>query len=183
MNTRIILWDHDGTITGRKNPNDKNTSNIVLPGVKEIMNKTAFNFVISGFKSPESEAQNFDPNLIIAKFINLMDTLPIQAAAFSPTIGGIECYVVIKAADGIFVKKAHEETLYREYVSKFKKPDIGMFIVMRNIAKKEFNQAINNNNTIMVGDTWHDKEAAQAFGIPFMHAQEIHSQQLNTKPF
>ncbi len=40
-----------------------------------------FNFIISGFKSPESEAQNFDPEKVIAKFKELMTQLPINAAA------------------------------------------------------------------------------------------------------
>ncbi len=59
-----------------------------------------------------------------------MEQLPINAAAFSPSIGGVACYVVIKKLDGnILIKKAHEDIRYAEYVGKFKKPDIGMFVV------------------------------------------------------
>ena len=52
MDTPIILWDHDGTITSSKNPNDKKSSRTILPGVKKTMDKAAFNFIISGFRSP-----------------------------------------------------------------------------------------------------------------------------------
>lgn len=175
MDTPIILWDHDGTITSSKNPNNKTSSRTILPGVKKTMDKAAFNFIISGFRSPESELQNFDPDLVTAKFINLMNILPIQAVAFSPAIGGIECHTILKTTSGILIKKAHEEAKYKDYIGKFKKPDIGMLVVMKGIAEKEFHQIIHNKNTIMIGDTWHDKESAHTFGIPFMHAQEIHS--------
>jgi len=48
--------------------------------------------LITKYNSQESETQNFDPDKIAAKFIDLMEKLPIHAAAFSPSIGGIACY-------------------------------------------------------------------------------------------
>jgi hypothetical protein len=83
-----------------------------------------------------------------------MEQLPINAAAFSPSIGGVACYVVIKKLDGnIFIKKAHEDPRYAEYIGKFKKPDIDMFIVMRDIALAEYGQVIDKDSSIMIGDT------------------------------
>lgn len=172
----ILIWDNDGTVTGAKDPNDKsNQAKVILPNVEIVMRKAAYNFIISGFKSPESEAQNFDPEKVAAKFIDLMEKLPINAAAFSPTIGGIACYIVIKKNDGeIEVRKAHEDPRYKQFIGEFKKPGIGMFAVMKDIAKEEFGQIIDANSSIMIGDTWHDEAAAKDFGIPFMDAKEIH---------
>lgn len=174
MKGKILLWDNDGTILGSNNPNDKSLkSKVILPGVEDVMHQAKFNFVISGFKSLESEAQNFDPEKNIDRFIELMNKLSISAVAFSPSIGGIHCYVVIKKDNKIIIKKAHEDIRYKQYIGKFKKPDIGMFVVMVDIALEEFNQVIDKDNTIMIGDTWHDQKAAKDFGIPFIDAQII----------
>ena len=172
---RILIWDNDGTVIGSKNPNDSGDhTKVVLPGVKEAMQNSDFNFIISGFKSPESEAQDFDIEKITDKFIDLMAKLPINAAAFSPNIGGVACYVVIKKSDNsIIIKKAHEDLRYQKYIVQFKKPDVGMFVVMRDVAKEEFAQTIDKDTSIMIGDTWHDEEAAKSFGIPFMDASLI----------
>ena len=176
MKHKILIWDNDGTVTGSTDPNDSsNKAKVILTNVEATMLSADFNFIISGFKSPESEAQNFDPKKVIAKFKELMTQLPINAAVFSPSIGGIACYVVIKKLDGnLFIKKAHEDPLYAEYIGKFKKPDIGMFVVIRDIALEEYNQAIDKNSAIMIGDTWHDKAAAESFGINFIEASVIH---------
>ena len=57
-----MIW----TITGAKDPNDKTSqAKVILPNVIETMQKAEFNLVISGFKSPESEAQNFNPEKVI----------------------------------------------------------------------------------------------------------------------
>lgn len=139
------------------------------------MSNAQFNFVISGFKSQESESQNFDPEEITTKFIDLMSKLPINAVAFSPIIGGTACYLIIKKNHQIIIKKAHENPNYHQYIGKFKKPDIGMFVVMKDAALEEFGQIIEKQNTIMIGDTWHDEVAAKTFGIPFINAEIIHS--------
>jgi len=139
------------------------------------MQGAEFNFIISGFKSPESEAQNFDPDKVVAKFIALMTKLPINAAAFSPTIEGVACYVVIKKTDGsVVIKKAHEDLRYKDHIGHFKKPGIGMFVVMKDVALEEFGQTIDAESSRMIGDTWHDEAAATAFGIPFMDAKTVH---------
>jgi hypothetical protein len=173
MNKKILLWDNDGTISASKSPNDP--AKVILPNVEKTMQSAEFNFIISGFASPESEAQNFDPEKTAARFIDLMSQLPIKAAAFSPTIGGVACYVVIKKTDGsVTIKKAHEEARYKHFIGQFKKPGIGMFVVMRDIAHEEFGQIINETTSTMIGDTWHDETAATAFGIPFIHASSVH---------
>ncbi len=179
MKHKILIWDNDGTVTGSKDPNDSsNNAKVILPGVEAAMLAADFNFIISGFKSQASEVQNFDPEKVIAKFKKLMGQLPINAVAFSPSIGGISCYVVVKKLDGnIIVKQAHEDLRYAEYIGKFKKPDIGMFIVMRDIAKQEYNQTIDRNSSIMIGDTWHDEAAAKSFGIDFVEASVIHKRE------
>jgi hypothetical protein len=175
MQQKILLWDNDGTVTGSKDPNDKGMhAKIILPGVEETMQKAEFNFIISGFKSPESELQNFDPDKTASKFIDLLSQLPISAAAFSPTIGGVACYVVIKKDGKFFIKKAHEEPRYKKYIGEFKKPGIGMFLVIRDLALEEFGQIIDSKSAIMIGDTWHDEMAAKTFGVPFMDAKIIH---------
>lgn len=45
-----------------------------------------------------------------------------------------------------------------------------MFAVINDIIINEFNSSI-NENTIMIGDTWHDKTAAENFGIKFLEAK------------
>lgn len=175
MDYKILIWDNDGTITGSRDPNDKTSSaKVILPNVVKTMSAATFNFVISGFKSPESEAQNFDPELVIKRFTQLMQELPINAAAFSPTIGGVACYVVVKKQEKISVINAHENQKYAGYIGKFKKPDIGMFCVMRDVALSEFGVEIDAKNSVMIGDTWHDRVAAESFGIPFIDAVFVH---------
>ena len=66
---------------------------MLLPNVKQTMEVAKFNFVVSGFKSPEGKAQNFDPDVVAEKFISLMQELPISTAAFSLAIGGIAFFV------------------------------------------------------------------------------------------
>lgn len=175
MKNKILLWDNDGTILDSNDPNDKSIkSKVILPGVEEIMHQAKFNFVISGFKSLESESQNFDPEENITRFTDLMNKLPISAVAFSPSIGGIHCFVVIKRANQIIVKKSHEDERYKQFIGKFKKPDIGMFVVIVDIALEEFGQVIDESSAIMIGDTWHDEKAAKNFDIPFIDAKIIH---------
>jgi len=95
QSTNIIIWDKNGTITSSVNPND--ISNVILPNVKEAMNrKQGINIICSGCRTPESESQNFDPKKIIDKMKVLMKEFPICAAVFSAAIGGVECYVILK---------------------------------------------------------------------------------------
>lgn len=174
----ILFWDNDGTVMGSKDPNDKTgCSKTIFPGVKDVMKNADFNFIISGFKSKESEAQNFDPNIIIAKFIEIMKILPVNAAVFSPEIGGVACYIVIKKNHEFIIKKAHEDIRYKTHIGHFKKPDIGMFIVMSDIASEEFGITITQENSLMIGDTWHDEAAANKFGITFLDAKIVHTKQ------
>jgi hypothetical protein len=174
---QILLWDNDGTVTGSKNPNDSSPGNKkILPGVKNLMQQALVNIIISGFKCPESESQNFDPKKIIKNFTNLMGQLPIDAAAFSPTIGGTECYLVIKKSDSIIIKEAHKDPRYKDYIGYFKKPDIGMFAVIQDLIQEKFSKVVNKKTTTMIGDTWHDQKAAQTFGINFIEAKVIHKQ-------
>lgn len=181
IDKKILIWDNDGTITRSTDPNDKsNAAKTIFPGVKETMMKADYNFIISGFKSPESEAQNFDPEKVSAKFIKLMQELPINVAIFSPAIGGIACYAVIKDKNNNFTAiKAHENPKYSEYIGRFKKPEIGMFVVLRDYAYIEFGIEINANTSLMIGDTWHDEQAAREFGIPFLTAGNVHSEAFN----
>lgn len=169
----IIIWDNHGTITGSKNPTD--TARIILPNIEKIMRqKNTINIVCSGTKS-EHELQNFDPNTIIEELTTLMNKLPIQLAIFSPAAGGTECWVIIKNKTGaIEISKAHENTRYTNYRGKFKKPDTGMLIVIKDILKEIFGYTIDATNAIFIGDALQDKQAATNFGIPFMFAQEIH---------
>ena len=180
MIQKILLWDNDGTITGSKNPDDTvDRIKGIFPGVKNTMKNAKLNFVISGRRTPESELKNWDVNHVTDMFMALMDELPIQAVAFSPMIGGVSCYVIIKKSDGkISVKKAHEEPRYKKYMGHFKKPGIGMFVVMQDVAQEEFGQSINARNSLMIGDTWHDKEMAEEAGIPFVDATYIHQTML-----
>ncbi len=54
MNHKILIWDNDGTVTGSKDPNDLgNNAKVILSGVEATMLTADFNFIISGFKSPE----------------------------------------------------------------------------------------------------------------------------------
>lgn len=120
-------------------------------------------------------AQSKIPKTVIAKFIGLMDQLPIDAVIFSPAIVGVECYSVIRIKEGVEVKKSHEYPRYVQYISEFKKPRIGRFVVMRDIAKEQFGLDINENNPVMIRDTGHDKAAAESFGLPFMEGDWVHN--------
>lgn len=103
MKDKILIWDNDGTILGSNNPNDQTlNAKVILLGVESAMHQAKFNFVNYGFKSSESESQNFDPEKNISRFVDVMNKLPISAVAFSPSIGGIHCYVVIKK-EGVFI--------------------------------------------------------------------------------
>lgn len=113
--------------------------------------------------------------------MNLIQQLPINAVVFSPAVGGTECYVIIKKESSIMVRKAHEEDKYQGYKGKFKKPDIGMFVVMRDVAWEEFKQHLTETNSLMIGDTWHDQAAAKSFGIPFLSAELIHQSKNNSQ--
>jgi len=167
---KILIWDNDGTVTGSTTPNDP--TKVILPNVAATMKNADFNFIISGFKSPESEMQNFDSEKIAARFAELMIKLPINAAAFSPAIGGVECHVIVKTDEGMHHIKAHEDSRYEDFIGKFKKPEIGMFVVMQDIAQEFFGADI--MGATMIGDTWHDKDAAEEFGIEFCWASKIH---------
>lgn len=181
---KIIIWDNDGTIQGSKDPNDKShAAKVILPNVERIMSSVeVFNVICSGCKTPESEKQNFNPQEIIIKFKRLMERLPIKIVAFSPAIGGVECYVLIKRKSNIVpeIRKAHEDPRYHCLIGKFKKPDIGMLIVIKDLLKEEFNiHAQDPTTLLMIGDTWHDKEAAQRAGFSFLNAAQVH--ELNKK--
>jgi histidinol phosphatase-like enzyme len=172
----IIIWDNDGTITSAKNPNDtSNTAKIILPNVENIMLQgNRFNIICSGMKTPESESQNFNATKIIEKFKQLMMQLPIRIAIFSPAIGGTECWVVIKKDNNDFeIRKAHENPDYQHLIGKFKKPDIGMLHVIKDLLQ-EYGLTIHNNNTVFIGDAEQDRIAAHNFGMPFIWAQHLH---------
>jgi histidinol phosphatase-like enzyme len=175
---KVIIWDNDGTIMGSKDPNDKsNTAKVILPNVREVMNLSGIvNIICSGIKTPESESQNFDPEGVANKFKNMMNDLPIKAAAFYSLIGGVACYVVLKKNDSFEIRKAHEDQKYANHIGEFKKPGIGMLMVIKDLVKNELGMNITNpNEVIFIGDTWHDREAATKVGIPFMHAETVHN--------
>ena len=179
IHKEVIIWDNDGTITGSKNPNDKSDkAKVILPNIEHMMAKSkAINIICSGCKTPESELQNFDPETIIKKFTKLMDQLPIQVAVFSPAIGGIECYIIIKkhANNEIIIRKAHEEARYKHLIGQFKKPCLGMLFVIKDLLKEEFGFTIQSTNTVLIGDTWHDEHAASGMNIQFLDATKIHN--------
>ncbi len=179
INKEIVIWDNDGTIMGAKNPNDTSSgSKVILPNIHNVMtNNKAVHIICSGCKTPESELQNFEPENVIKRFLLLMEQLPIQAAVFSPAIGGIECYILIKkhSDNNVIVRKAHEEIRYKHLIGQFKKPGVGMLIVIQDLLKEEFGQIMSTVNSIMIGDTWHDEHAAKTIGIPFLDAKHIHN--------
>lgn len=173
---KIIIWDKDGTITPFRYPSDSPiNASCILPGVEQTMRESKFNFIVSGYKSPKSESRNLDPEHVIERLKALMQLLPIDAAAFSPYIGGIACFVVIKGIGNIFeIYKAHEDPQYKGYIGKFKKPDIGMFAVIKDIARERFGEKVDGENSLMIGDTSYDEAAAFNFSIPFLHVDKIH---------
>lgn len=109
-----------------------------------------------------------------------MEILSIKIAVFSPHIGRVSCYVLIQNNDKeVIIKKSHEDKRYKAYIGKFKKPDIGMFVVMKDMAKKVFNQTITSFNTIIIGDSWYEEIAEQTFGILFVDVKQIHETSYN----
>jgi hypothetical protein len=170
----IIIWDNDGTVTGSINPNDP--TRVILPHVPEVMAASKLNIICSGIKTPESESQNWDPDWIIARFTMMMATLPISMVTFSPAIGGIECWVMIKRSDTtIEIRKAHEDPRYAHYIGQFKKPDIGMLVVIRDIVSELFSDNVDADTAIFIGDSIQDQQAAETFGIPFVDASVVHN--------
>jgi histidinol phosphatase-like enzyme len=203
----IIFWDNDGTIMGSIDPDDKSPeAKIILPNVKQLMNESKLNVIVSGILSKnEDNCKDFDPKNFEERFLFLIRKLPITAAAFSPKRWGTACHLFFKPAfsasglidpsvifsadsldsittssDRIFVLKAHEEQQYSEYIGKFKKPDIGMFVVMKDLLSKYYGHEledickVRSNRFIMIGDMPQDQGAAEAFGIEFIHAKEVH---------
>lgn len=66
-----------------------------------------------------------------------MDQLPIQATAFSTKICGISCYVLVKQpGESTEIFEAHQVPRYKNFIGEFKKPRIGMFVVIRDTHKK-----------------------------------------------
>ena len=173
---KVIIWDNDGTIIGSKDPNDKsNSSKVVLPNVEKTMRQeNVFNVICSGMKTPESESQNFDPENIIARFKVLMLNLPVSIAIFSPAIGGTECWVLTKNENNDFsILKAHEDERYQHLIGQFKKPDIGMLTVVKDLLQERGIEC-NDVNTVLVGDAWQDMKAAHDVTLPFLHAGHVH---------
>lgn len=174
----ILIWDNDGTVMGSVNPNDTSSSaKILLPNVQRIMQTdSVINIICSGCKTPESELQNFDPQRVIERFTVLMNKLPISLATFSPAIGGTQCYVVIKhsSADDFEIRTAHEDQRYMHLVGQFKKPGIGMLMVIQDLLQELYDTE-DTTNLFFIGDTWHDEHAARAMAIPFIPAQQIHA--------
>lgn len=174
MINRVIVWDNNGTIMGSVDPNDPTRK--IMPNVKRVMGtEGAFNIICSGCKTAESELQDFDSELIIAKFTSLMNELPLEAAVFSPARGGAECWVLIKRdINNLEVRKAHEDPRYAQLVGQFKKPGTGMFVVIRDLVAELTSVEMNGENSTMIGDSWHDMVAAYDVGLPFVHAKAIH---------
>ena len=171
----IIFWDNYGTIVGSSHPLDNNVNDVeILPGVAEAMQKAEANIIVSGFKSPESEAQDYDPDALLVKFQSLMTKLPIDMVAFAPMRRGVACYVIIKGEGGNKIIKAHEDAVYKQYIGRFKKPDTGMFHVVHNMLEHELGRNISTNEMMMIGDTSHDQEAASKFGINFTSSSAVH---------
>lgn len=178
----IVFWDHDGTIVESRNPNDSPQQlRKIMPGIKAAMQAEQKNIIISGFASPESESQDFDPVKIIGNFQSLMKRLPIDMAIFSPKRGGMECYVVIKNGKGFKVIEAHQNSKYKEYIGKFKKPEIGMLIVASDLLVEYLDLEALKDDMVMIGDTWHDQAAAQKFGIKFISADIVHQGDVTVK--
>lgn len=173
---KIIIWDNDGTIMGSKDPNDpSNKAKIILPNVEKIMRqKNTINIICSGTKTPESESQNYNLEKVIIKFKALMNELPIDISVFSPAIGGSECWVLIKNKNNDFsIIKIHENDQYKELIGTFKKPDVGMLVVIKDLLQ-ERNIICDDTNTIFIGDTWQDMKAAHDVKLPFLYAEHIH---------
>lgn len=170
---RIVIWDYDGTIAEKQN---------LLPNVENVMlQKDTLNIICSGIRSLEPNAflskklKLYNPEPALKKFKQLMTQLPIKAVVFSYALGGTECWVLIKTDTDIEVRKAHEDTRYLHLKGYFQKPDTGMFQVIKDIMHELHSKT---DDLLFIGDTLQDQQAAQAFGIAFKHAHEIHTQNL-----
>lgn len=175
---KIIIWDNDGTISGSVHPDDRSTAaKRILPNVAEVMAQCArLNIICSGCRTPQSELRDFDPDIVITKFIALMDMLPVSLAAFSPARGGTQCYVLIKdEAGAVEVIHAHQQERYQHLIGEFKKPGNGMLVVLKDIVHERFGCELTAEHAVMIGDTWHDEQAATSMGIPFVDATRVHN--------
>lgn len=174
----VIIWDNDGTILGAAQDQTMPfQKKILMPRVEEVMMfHKGLNIICSGCKTEFSETVNFDPYRIINKLKTLMWYLPIQIAVFSPKIGGVECYALVynQAGGSLEVVELHSIARYAEWVGRFKKPDIGMFVVIRDLLYERYNLEFQHHRSVMIGDSWQDEKAALDFGLPFVEAKHVH---------
>jgi hypothetical protein len=130
------------------------------------------NIVCSGTKTKESELQNFDPEKIIPKMRLLMEELPITACFFSPAIGVAQCFGATKKETYSF----HDKETYKGLVNKFKKPDYGMMVVIKDFSQILFeNIELSSKDFVVIGDMKADEDAAIKADIDFIHADDIHN--------
>jgi hypothetical protein len=174
---KIIIWDNDGTIMGSRNPHDpSNKAKVILPNVEQTMKQDGvINIICSGTKNPESESEDYDPEMVIAKFKALMRILPVSMAVFSPARGGTQCWVLTKEDDSNFsILKAHDDDRYRHLIGTFKKPDTGMLAVIKDLLLHNKGLRCEDINTLFIGDTDQDMQAAHDYMLPFLHAYHVH---------
>lgn len=177
-NIDLIVWDNDGTILGAVENGHARREKVIMPRIEEVMlGHKGLNIICSGCKTEFSETFNFDPVRVINKFKTLMWRLPIEMAVFSPKIGGVECYVVINndALRMVEVIEVHNDPRYKDWIGRFKKPDVGMFVVIRDLLEERLGARIIAQNALMIGDSWQDERAALDFGIPFLNATHVHA--------
>lgn len=163
MQKKVIIWDNDSTITDRDPQDPTGKTKIILPNIKEVMGKCSatIHIICSGCQTPDTAFQHHDIGKGIDKFKNIMAQLPTVAAVFAPPIhgsmGGTDCYVVLKRNNKISTYALHEEERYKQYIGAFKKPAIGMFVVIRDLLQEVFGIIMDAKNTIKIDDSWHDK--------------------------
>lgn len=177
---QVIIWDYDGTIV-KQHVNTLKTNTNILPNIETAMQGEAtINIICSGIRSLEACRHTpkkkilYNPEQDIEKFKNLMNQLPIKAAVFSYTLGGTECWVLIKTDTGFEVRTAHTDTRYLHLNGYFQKPDTGMLQVIKDLLS-EWQITIEKDALLFIGDTLQDQQAAEAFGISFKHAHDVHA--------
>ena len=166
---KLAFLDKDGTlvkpVTNGKfvqSPNDQE----LIEGVEEALNKLTddgYDLVIvsnqggvaAGHKTLESA---------IDEMRYAMALTNIDTAYFCPDFEGDQCYMV--TADD---SEALHETCLPEILGSFRKPGSGM---LKLAAYRFFEEYLDFDNCLMVGDRGEDEESAVDAGVPFQWANE-----------
>lgn len=163
---KLAILDKDGTLTQSKSgaqfvqhPEDQE----LMPGVKEAIARLVAGGYVLAIASNQGGVAAGHKSLedAIAEMRYCLQLLPeIDYALFCPDFSGQELWMVDRSIgnDASCRDRGTSTAIYGRY----RKPEPGML----NFASEFYSEAV------MIGDRTEDRLAAEAAGIPFLHADE-----------